>query len=330
MGATDLNGRFMIMTTRAERFRSSHRAALRARVVWSVYDIYLVGAGLWTWAVLALAVATWGALATPSVAGHGAPRLVGAGAGSQQATSDDAPVALQPGARNMKVAILSPQDSATIDAPIVVVEVAMIGFTPRCDRAATGTAEGEGHYDLYLDHILVDVYCTPQVSLSLVNVRPGAHVLTADPAQNDNLEVRENAVSVSFRYEPMSPLPEVRPAGFGSVPTIRILAPAPDQTVSGGFDVVVSVTGINLDCDLYGKPDVHGYGNWQLDLDGIPQSNGGPVPGNMMGMACTRTFHASTAGLAAGSIHALTATLTGDDHRPLVPMVTDQVRVRVG
>jgi len=234
-------------------------------------------------------------------------------------------IGLQPNAQNMKVAISSPQDQAVIDGASLPLRISTSGFTPRCDLQGKNTQEGQGHYDVYLDSVLINTYCTPTADISMEMVSPGQHLITVVPAQNNDVEVTQNAVSITFRYEPTSPLAPVQPANFGSAPTIKIVSPSPNQTVSGPLDVTVAISGFNLDCDLLGKPDVSGYGHWQLDLDGAPQN--GVLSGNLLGFGCTRTFHTSTAGLAGGSIHTLVATLDNDDHTPLP--ATDQVQVRV-
>jgi hypothetical protein len=74
-------------------------------------------------------------------------------------------------------------------------------------------------------------------------------------------------VVIPFDYDPTSPLPEIPPARFGAEPTIKILSPRLDQTVSGVFDVLIPVTSFNLDCDLMGKRPVAGYGHWDVSLD---------------------------------------------------------------
>jgi len=52
--------------------------------------------------------------------------------------------------------------------------------------------------------------------------------------------------------------------------------------------------------------------------------------GGMMGMSCTNTIQASTAGLMPGSTHTLIALLVDNEHAPLMPMVTSEVTVRIG
>ena len=52
--------------------------------------------------------------------------------------------------------------------------------------------------------------------------------------------------------------------------------------------------------------------------------------GGMMGMSCTNTIQASTAGLKPGSTHTLIALLVDNEHVPLMPLVASRVTVRIG
>jgi hypothetical protein len=267
---------------------------------------------------------------SPAAAAGSGSAGSGSGSGSAlPATGDGGLAGLQPNARNMKVAILAPRDQTKVDAPAVDVQVVSTGFTQRCDLLGKGAQEGEGHQDVYLDATLIDFSCAPTFHLSMQNVDPGKHTITVIPAQNDNREVRQNAVAVSFQYEPTSPIAHIPAARFGSAPTIRILSPAPDSAVSGVIDVVVGVTGLNLDGSLMGKDDVPGYGHWYVSLDGMSQPDSSGIPGNVMGFSSARTFRLSTAGLVKGSVHTLYAVLANDDHTPVSPSATDQIQLRI-
>lgn len=234
---------------------------------------------------------------------------------------------LQAGAQSMKVSITSPANGTKITGNSVTLDVAHSGYTFSCDLAGKPVQAGEGHYHVLIDKSLVDMECTPQAVVSMQNVKPGTHTLTVVPAQDDHAEISANAVNVTIDYEPASPLPQITDVSPLGKPSITIVSPKPGDTVSGNFDVVVAVKNFNLSCDLYGKPDVAGYGHWHLNLD----STSGPMMGmgTMAGMSCLTTFHASTAGLKAGSTHTLIATLMGNGHAPLEPLVNAQVEVKV-
>jgi hypothetical protein len=236
-------------------------------------------------------------------------------------------MAMQPGAENMKVSITSPVGGAVITDNSVALQVETSGFESTCDQAGKPNLEGVGHYHVEIDKSLVNMYCTPEATISLQNVAQGMHTLTILPAQNDHGEVHDNAVSVDIDYEPTSPLPEIADATAAGSPSIKILEPKDGDTVSGSFDVKVEVTNFNLSCDLLGKPAVAGYGHWHLNLDSTSQGMMGM--GTMAGMSCEQVFHASTAGLDAGSTHTLIALLLDNGHAPVEPEISDKVEVHI-
>src|SRR5258708_16487670 len=161
------------------------------------------------------------------------------------------------------------------------------------------------------------MFCTPTASISMQNVSRGMHTLTAVPALNDHAEIEENATSIKIEYEPINAVSAITDATFAAAPSIKIIAPANGATVSDSFDIVVQVQNYNLSCDLMGKPDVAGYGHWHANLDTMT----GPMMGmgTMLGMSCTTTFHASTAGRKAGATHTLTPPLPPNRHAPPPP-----------
>src|SRR6266446_2308225 len=95
---------------------------------------------------------------------------------------------LPAGAKNMHVAIVSPAAGTTANS--VTVQVRVTGYTDTCDlagRPAMGAATG--HYHVNLDGALINMFCTPTAVISLQNVKPGMHTLTAVPALDDHAEV---------------------------------------------------------------------------------------------------------------------------------------------
>jgi len=111
-------------------------------------------------------------------------------------------------------------------------------------------------------------------------------------------------------------------------PSITIVSPKPGATVKGSFTVRVQIKNYRASCALFGKPNLDGYGHWHLNLDA---ATGGMMGmGAMMGMSCTNTIHASTAGLMPGSTHTLIALLVDNQHVPLMPLVASRVTVRIG
>jgi hypothetical protein len=231
-------------------------------------------------------------------------------------------------AQNMKVLITSPASGTKVTGNSVTLAVQASGYTPTCALAGKADQAGTGHYHILLDKALVNIYCTPTATISMQNVAPGMHTLTAVPTLNDHTEIDENGNSITIDYEPAHPLPTVTGATFAGAPTITILSPKNGAVVSGTFDVVVKVTNYHLSCDLMGKPDVTRYGHWHLNLD----SMSGPMMGmgTMLGMDCTTVFQATTQGLKSGQTHTLIALLTDNGHAPLNPPVASEVMVMIG
>ena len=167
------------------------------------------------------------------------------------------------------------------------------------------------------------MFTSPDASLSLQNVAPGAHSLMVVPATNDHMEVMEGAAAIDFDYQPSEPLPEITAAAEASTPTIEIVSPAPGEVVSGPFDLVISVTDFAISEDLLGKPNLAGYGHWHLFIDAAEGM------GTMMGMSGTDTFRVDPSALEARP-HTLIAVLTDNLHAPLDPPAMATVEVEVG
>ena len=236
---------------------------------------------------------------------------------------------LPAGAKNMHVAFVSPAAGTTVTANSVTVQVRVTGYTDTCDLAGTpAMGAATGHYHVNLDGALINMFCTPDAVISLQNVKPGMHTLTAVPALDDHAEVTANARSIMFDYAPATPLPTLTGVTAAGNPSITILSPGPGATVSGSFTVAVRIKNFNASCALFGKPNLHGYGHWHLNLD---SATGGMMGmGGMMAMSCTNTIRASTAGLMPGSTHTLIALLVDNEHAPLMPLVAARVTVRIG
>lgn len=246
-------------------------------------------------------------------------------------TADATPttmMSLPPFAATMKATFTSPVDNVVVTANTLTVNVAASGFTPSCGWAGRAPKAGVGHYHLLLDKALVNMYCTPTASVSLQNVKPGKHELDVVPALNDHAEVEMNAQVLHFDYEPSGPLPTIGDAAPAGSPAIHIVSPKAGATVKGNFDVVVDISNFTPSCNLYGRPDLTGYGHWHLNFDSAAGGMGGMA--TMAGMSCEKVLHTSTIGLTPGSAHKLIAILVGNSHAPLNPMISDSVSVTVG
>src|SRR5712692_5817657 len=193
-----------------------------------------------------------------------AAALTAVACGGGTATSSASPsphmaMELPPWAMSMKVNILSPTAGTKITDNTVSVHVSISGFQSTC---ASGFApvQGEGHYHLLIDKSLVDMFCAPDATLSMQNLQPGTHTITAQPALTNHMDVERNASSVTIDYEPAHPLAALTAATFSGAPSIKILSPAKGALVSGSFDITVQVSNYNVSCSLEGMPDVAGYG----------------------------------------------------------------------
>jgi hypothetical protein len=247
----------------------------------------------------------------------------------QMSGGGEAMMPLPPGAENMKVAITSPASGTKVTANAVTLKVAATGYDLTCDLAGKPeVSASSGHYHVLIDKSLVNMYCTPEATVSMQNVKPGTHTLAVVPALNDHAEVMDNDQMVTIDYQPTNPMPEITDATFPGKPSIKIMSPKPGETVKGAFDVVVEITNFKPNCDLYGKPGVAGYGHWHVNADSMT----GPMMGmgTMFGMSCSNVFHATTEGLKAGEKHSIIALLTDNGHAPLGEAMSDEVDVTIG
>src|SRR5216683_4127273 len=207
------------------------------------------------------------------------------------------------GARHMHVTIVSPAAGTKVTGNSVTVHVRVSGYKDTCALAGKHVmgmeATTTGHYHVLLDGSLINMYCTPAAVVSLQNVKPGMHTLTVVPALDDHQQVTPSARSISFDYAPAKPLAAVTGMMPMGKPSITVLSPKPGATVAGTFTVRVRIKDYKVSCALFGKPNLHGYGHWHLNLD---TTTGGMMGmGGMMAMSCTNTIRASTAGLMPGS-----------------------------
>ena len=227
-----------------------------------------------------------------------------------------------------KVSVSSPADGVRVTENTLTLQVAAAGYQPSCVTAGKPNQPGQGHYHLLIDKSLINMFCTTQATISMQNVKPGPHTIEAVPTINDHAEVMDGARELKIDYEPTNPLPEITDVTEAAKASIKILSPKPGDTVSGPFDVVVSIQNFHNSCDLFGKPAVAGYGHWHVNLD----ADAGPMMGmgTMLGMSCETVFHATTEGLKSGETHTVIALLVDNGHAPFHPNIKDAVPIRIG
>jgi hypothetical protein len=211
-----------------------------------------------------------------------------------------------------KLAIESPQPGTVVKSNDVPFNLGISNFKVDCRFAGTPNKMGVGHYHVELDGALINMFCSHRSQVSLQNVKPGQHTLTFLAAEDDHTDDMKSAKKVSFTYQPSKPLPAITGEQKGT-PSIQILSPKPDATVHGGFNLTVKPKNFEFSCDLYGKPDVAGYGHWHINVDST--SKGMMGMGTMLGMSCKHTFHVSLAGIKPGP-HTFFAILEDNQHAP--------------
>jgi len=233
------------------------------------------------------------------------------------------------GNKMVGVRVLSPPSGAVIRGNAVPVRVAFTNWRLNCAWAGKANKAGIGHYHILLDGALINMFCGKNARVSLQNVKPGKHVLTVIPAENDHSDMmfmqKKELRQVNFTYRPAHRLTALRPQTLGK-PSIKITSPQSGKTVRGAFSLNVAVSRFHLSCNLYGKQNLKGWGHWHLNHD----SMSGPMMGmgTMLGMSCAKRFNVSTVGLKRGK-HTFFAILEDNQHGPLMPSVFDKVTVNI-
>lgn len=241
--------------------------------------------------------------------------LVAAAAPAVAQTDDDA-------APTMAVEVSGLSAGETVSGNTIDLTVQPVGYE-LSNTAGTAPVEGKGHYHVILDGGLINMFATPEASVSLQNVAPGPHTLMVVPAMNDHMEAMDGAAAIEFDYQPTEPLPEISaPEVDGSSPAVELVAPATGTEVSGPVEFTITASGFTLSEALLGKPNVPGFGHWHLFVDAAEGMD------TMAGMSGTDTLVYDTSGLTPGP-HTFIAVLTDNLHAPLDPMTMATVELEV-
>ena len=215
-----------------------------------------------------------------------------------------------------KLTVKAPTAGGAVTGNSVSTDLAVKNFKLTCALAGTAPKAHVGHYHIELDHSLINMFCGSKAKISLLDVKPGKHVLAFVPAANNHAEDMKAEKKVSFVYKPAKPLAATKPLTFAGKPSVTIVSPKPGATVRGSFDLVVAVKNFRLSCDEYGKPNVAGYGHWHINVD--TTSKGMMGMGTMMGMSCQRSFRVSLAGIKGPGKHTFYAILEDNTHAPTI------------
>jgi hypothetical protein len=220
---------------------------------------------------------------------------------------------------------LAPASGAIITGNAVTAKYGVTGFTLDAGLAGTMSVAKTGHLHVMLDRALVDMYGTPGATISLQNVKPGKHMISVVAAANDHSDDMKTMVASTFVYAPAKLLPEITAASFTGKPAVEIVSPKPGATVTGSFDFVVKTANFNLSHDLFGKPNVKGYGHWHANVDSTTEGMMGMA--TMLGMSGSNTFHVNLKGIKPGK-HRFFAILEDNQHAP-TPSTSAAVTVTV-
>ena len=224
-----------------------------------------------------------------------------------------------------RVRVASPAPGTVVAGPSVPFHVALSNFKVDCSSAGTPDKAGVGHYHITLDGSLINMYCEPNGQVSMLDVKPGMHMLGFIPASNEHADDMKAAKMVAIDYRPATTPAAVAPLHFAGKPQIQILSPKPGETVHGSVTMRIAVENFKLSCAMYGKPDVAGYGHWHLNMDSTTMGMMGM--GTMFRMSCEHTLTFSLAHVKPGN-HRFFAILENDQHAP-TPRAMTSVNVTV-
>lgn len=225
------------------------------------------------------------------------------------------------------MSFVTPHRTQVVTGTTVPVAISLKNWTLNCDLAGTPNKPGVGHWHLLLDGGLVNMICSRSFMLSLQNVKPGPHTLTAVPAGNDHAELEKSEAKVTFTYKPAKSLPVIGDFHPAGKPSVTITAPKNGAVVSGrSFLLRFVVRNYRLSCDLMGKPLRANTGHWHVNVD----TTQGPMMGmaTMLNMGCTSSFTVPLAGIRAGQ-HKFIVLLTDNLHAPIKPATEAALTVTV-
>src|ERR671936_687759 len=119
--------------------------------------------------------------------------------------------------------VLSPKSGTTLTGNSLRTLVSITHFKVDCRFAGTANRKGIGHYHIELDKSLINMFCSPRGSISMLDVKPGKHTVQFIPAANDHADDMKAVKQISFTYKPSNPLPAAKPLNLGK-PSVRIVS----------------------------------------------------------------------------------------------------------
>jgi hypothetical protein len=117
-----------------------------------------------------------------------------------------------------------------------------------------------------LDGLLVDLGCQDTFTISGDGLAPGTHTIVAVLADNQHHNlVPSRAIAVDYQPDVPRPLPQAVELG---TPRAQLVSPAQGATVPARFHVVLDAVNFVPLGALSAKPNVAGYGQWLIRVDG--------------------------------------------------------------
>jgi hypothetical protein len=170
------------------------------------------------------------------------------------------------------IRIVSPASGRTLTTDDIAVTFDVADFTVDCTQSGRPEQAGVGHIHVMVDGLLVNLGCAERFTISGYGLASGTHTLVALLADNrhHNL-VKSNEITIDYRPEHPQPLP--RGIALGT-PGAQLVSPPDGATVPVKFAVVVNAVNFVPVGDLSAKPNVAGYGQWLVRIDGHDVSYG--------------------------------------------------------
>jgi hypothetical protein len=171
------------------------------------------------------------------------------------------------------IQIVSPTSGSTLTTDDVALQFRVDNFTVDCAQSGRPEEAGIGHIHVMLDGLLVDLGCGDTFAISGYGLAPGKHTLVALLAANQHHNlVASNKVEIDYR--PAAPRPLPLGVDLGT-PGAQLVSPPDGAVVPATFPVVVNSVNFVAIGALSAKPNVAGYGQWLVRVDGKDVSYGG-------------------------------------------------------
>ncbi len=196
--------------------------------------------------------------------------LLALGVGSVGIVQSAAAIGLQINAPAIE--IVSPASGGTLTTDDVALRFRVENFEVNCAQSGRPEEAGVGHIHVMLDGLLVDLGCGDTFTISGYGLALGKHRLVALLAANQHHNlVESNEVEIDYRPSAPRSLPGGTELG---TPGAQLVSPNDGATVPAKFQVIVNSVNFVPVGALSAKPNVAGYGQWLVRVDGKDVSYG--------------------------------------------------------